>query len=285
VSDVPQEPANRFQVGPVELGRRLALIAGPCVIEDRGFLLRLAEKLARVAAELEVGLIFKASYDKANRTSGSSFRGPGLEEGLRLLAEVRESTGLPVLTDVHSPTEAAASGEVVDIVQVPAFLCRQTDLVEACAATGLPVNVKRGQFLAPDDTAHIVGKLLDGGCRRIILTERGYSFGYHDLVVDLRALTAMRSTGALICYDATHSLQQPGGATGHSGGLRRLAPPLARAAVAYGVDTVFCEVHPDPQRAKSDAATQLPLERFAEFAGQLLAFDALRRELGEITLD
>lgn len=278
-------PSGRFSVGEVRLGDGLALICGPCVIEEREGLLRLAEALAATARSLGLGLIFKASYDKANRTAGRSYRGPGLEEGLRLLEAVREATGLPVLTDVHTTEEAAAAGEVVDALQVPAFLCRQTSLIEACAETGLPVNVKRGQFLAPDDTAHIVEKLLSRGCAEIILTERGYSFGYHDLVVDLRSLTLMRATGALVCYDATHSLQRPGGAAGHSGGLRSLAPPLARAAVAYGVDLVFCEVHPEPGRALSDAATQLPLDHFAAFARQLKAVDELRRELGEIEID
>jgi 2-dehydro-3-deoxyphosphooctonate aldolase (KDO 8-P synthase) len=280
-----KQPRDSFSIGDVELGGRLVFIAGPCVIEGRDFLLGLAEALAGLARERGVGLIFKASYDKANRTSIDSFRGPGLEEGLKLLDDVAEAAGLPVLTDVHSPAEARTAAKVVDALQVPAFLCRQTDLISAAGAAGKPVNVKRGQFLAPDDTDHVVAKLLAAGCDEIILTERGYTFGYHDLIVDLRSLVRMRRSGALVCYDATHSLQQPGGAAGRSGGLRRLAPPLARGAVACGVDAVFCEVHPDPAHARSDAATQLPLERFGALIDQLRALDELRRELGELELD
>ncbi len=276
------EPMRKFSVGSVELGEELVFIAGPCVIEERDLTLLIAESLAGLAAERGVGLVFKASYDKANRTSLSSFRGPGLDEGLKILAEVRDVTGLPVLTDVHSPEEARAAGDVIDCLQVPAFLCRQTDLVIACARTGKPVNVKKGQFLAPDDTHHIVAKLTGAGCDRIILTERGFSFGYHDLVVDLRSLSVMRETGALVCYDATHSLQQPGGTSGRTGGLRHLVGPLARAAAAFGVDAVFAEAHPDPPRAKSDPATVWPLDTFGRLMDQLLAIDNLRRELGEL---
>ncbi|HUT99643.1 MAG TPA: 3-deoxy-8-phosphooctulonate synthase [bacterium] len=279
------EPLSVFNVGTVELGRELVFIAGPCVIEDRDSTLRVAERLADLAMERGCGLIFKSSYDKANRTGGESFRGPGLEEGLRVLVEVREAIGLPVLTDVHSPEEARAAGEVVDCLQVPAFLCRQTDLVTACALTGKPVNVKKGQFLAPDDTRHIVAKLTSAGCDRIILTERGYAFGYHDLVVDLRSLAVMREIGALVCYDATHSLQQPGGASGQTGGLRAFVPPLARAAAAFGVDALFAETHPDPPRAKSDPATVWPLNSFGRLMDQILAVDGLRRELGKLGPD
>ncbi|MCX7021453.1 MAG: 3-deoxy-8-phosphooctulonate synthase [bacterium] len=279
------EPRRQFNVGPVELGRDLVFIAGPCVVEDRDSTLRVAERLADLAMERGCGLIFKSSYDKANRTGGESFRGPGLEEGLRVLVEVREATGLPVLTDVHSPEEARAAGEVVDCLQVPAFLCRQTDLITACALTGKPVNVKKGQFLAPDDTRHIVAKLTAAGCDRIILTERGYAFGYHDLVVDLRSLAVMRETGALVCYDATHSLQQPGGSSGQTGGLRAFVPPLARAAAAFGVDALFAETHPDPSRAKSDPATVWPLDGFGRLMDQVLAVDGLRRELEKLFPD
>ena len=279
------EPQRQFNVGPVELGRELVFIAGPCVIEDRDSTLRVAERLAELARERGCGLIFKSSYDKANRTGGGSFRGPGMEEGLRVLAEFREATGLPVLTDVHSPEEARSAGEVADCLQVPAFLCRQTDLVTACARTGKPVNVKKGQFLAPDDTRHVVAKLTAAGCDRIILTERGYAFGYHDLVVDLRSLAVMRETGALVCYDATHSLQQPGGSTGQTGGLRVFVPPLARAAAAFGVDALFAETHPDPPRAKSDPATVWPLDTFGRLMDQVLAVDRLRRELGRLGPD
>jgi 2-dehydro-3-deoxyphosphooctonate aldolase (KDO 8-P synthase) len=279
------EPLKRFSIGGVGLGDRLVFIAGPCVVEDRDSTLRIAGRLAALSAERGVGLVFKASYDKANRTSGESFRGPGLQEGLRILSDVRDATGLPVLTDVHSPEEALTAGEVVDCVQLPAFLCRQTDLVTACARTGIPVNVKKGQFLAPDDTRHVVAKLTGAGCDRIILTERGFAFGYHDLVVDLRSLSAMRETGALVCYDATHSLQQPGGSSGLTGGLRCLVAPLARAAAAYGVDAIFVETHPDPPRARSDPATVWPLDSFGRLLDQLLALDGLRRELGELTCD
>jgi len=279
------EPLSVFHIGPVELGRELVFIAGPCVIEGRDSTLRIAERLFDLARERGCGLVFKSSYDKANRTAGSSFRGPGLEEGLRILAEVREATGLPVLTDVHSTEEARTAGGVVDCLQVPAFLCRQTDLVTACAETGRPVNVKKGQFLAPDDARHIVAKLTGAGCDKILLTERGFAFGYHDLVVDLRSLAEMRRTGALVCYDATHSLQQPGGSSGLTGGIRSLVPPLARAAAAFGVDALFAETHPDPLRAKSDPATVWPLDTFGQLMDQLLAVDRLRREFGELMSD
>ena len=273
-----------FNIASVKLGPGLVFIAGPCVIESRDHTLRIAERLRSLAEERGVGLVFKASYDKANRTSLTSFRGPGREEGLRILAAVRDETGLPILTDVHSPADARAAGEVVDCLQVPAFLCRQTDLIVAAARTGKPVSVKRGQFLAPDDTVHIVNKLRESGCEHPLLTERGYAFGYHDLVVDLRALTAMKATGAAVVFDATHSLQQPGGASGLTGGLRELTLPLARAAVAYGVDAIFAETHPDPPNAKSDPATVFPLEHFGRLMDQLIAVDELRRRLGEVEI-
>ncbi len=270
---------NPFNIASVKLGEQLVFIAGPCVIESHDHTLRIAERLRSLAEERNVGLVFKASYDKANRTSLTSFRGPGRDEGLRILAAVRDATGLPLLTDIHSPADARAAGEVVDCLQVPAFLCRQTDLIVAAAGTGRPVSVKRGQFLAPDDTVHIVNKLRESGCAHPLLTERGYAFGYHDLVVDLRALTAMKATGAAVVYDATHSLQQPGGASGLTGGLRELTLPLARAAVAYGVDAIFAETHPDPPNAKSDPATVFPLEQFGRLMDQLLAVDEVRRRL------
>jgi len=270
---------NPFNISSVKLGEQLVFIAGPCVIESHDHTLRIAERLRSLAEERSVGLVFKASYDKANRTSLTSFRGPGRDEGLRILAAVRDETGLPLLTDIHSPADARAAGEVVDCLQVPAFLCRQTDLIVAAAQTGKPVSVKRGQFLAPDDTVHIVNKLRESGCANPLLTERGYAFGYHDLVVDLRALTAMKATGAAVVFDATHSLQQPGGASGLTGGLRELTLPLARAAVAYGVDAIFAETHPDPPKAKSDPATVFPLEQFGRLMDQLMAVDELRRRL------
>jgi 2-dehydro-3-deoxyphosphooctonate aldolase (KDO 8-P synthase) len=222
-----------------------------------------AERLARITAEAKVPFIYKSSYDKANRSSVRGYRGPGLREGLRILGRVKAVTGLPVLSDVHEVAEVEPAAEVLDVLQVPAFLCRQTDLVLACARTGKPVNVKKGQFLAPGDMANVVEKLRSAGNERILLTERGTSFGYHDLVVDMRSLVAMRGLGWPVAYDATHSLQKPGGA--ETGGDRRYAFPLMRAAVACGVDALFFEAHPDPERALSDAGTQLPLAEAEAF--------------------
>ncbi len=254
------------KVGGVSIGRRhpLVLIAGPCVIEGRRSCLELAGRLARLARRDGIPLIFKASYDKANRTSHESYRGPGLVRGLEILAEVKERYGLPLLVDVHSEHEVAPAAQVADILQLPAFLCRQTDLVLALGESGRVVNIKKGQFLAPDDVRHIVAKVESTGNRRILLTERGTSFGYHDLVADMRSLAIMRESGYPVVFDATHSVQRPGGAQGRSGGERRFAPLLARAAVAAGCDAVFLETHLRPEEALSDAATQL---RFADLAG------------------
>jgi len=239
-------------------GASLGIIAGPCAIESPDLVLRTATKLAALCQARRLPFVFKSSYKKANRSSLGSYTGPGIEEGLSALARVRREVGVAVLTDVHEASEVRAVAEVVDCLQIPAFLSRQTDLLAACARTGKPVNVKKGQFLAPDDMTHVVEKLTAAGCDRLMLTERGTTFGHHDLVVDFRGLVVMKDTGWPVVYDATHSLQHPGG--GVTGGDRRFAVPLALAAVAAGVDALFFETHPDPDRALSDAATQIPLD-------------------------
>jgi 2-dehydro-3-deoxyphosphooctonate aldolase (KDO 8-P synthase) len=250
-------------IGGVKMGGRrpLALIAGPCVIEGRRQCLDLAGRLARLAREEKIPLIFKASYDKANRTSHESFRGPGLTRGLAILAEIKERYGLPILTDVHSETEVPFAARVADVLQCPAFLCRQTDLVLALGASGKPVNIKKGQFMAPVDIRPILAKLESTGNRQIIVTERGFSFGYHNLVADLRSLPWMRSYGYPVVFDATHSVQLPGGAGDRSGGDAALAEVLARAAVAAGCDGVFIETHLRPEQALSDKDTMIPFAR------------------------
>lgn len=248
--------SDRVSIGG---GAPLALIAGPCVIEGRRACLDLARRLTDWAGEQRIPFIFKASYDKANRSSGASFRGPGLEAGLAVLAEVRERFRVPVLTDVHREEDAAAVARVVDVLQVPAFLCRQTDLILAMAATGRPVNVKKGQFLAPWDMGQVVAKIEEAGNRRILLTERGTSFGYRNLVADMRSMPIMRQTGYPVIFDATHSVQLPGAGGTKSGGEREWAPYLARAAVAAGCDAVFVETHPRPERGLSDAANMMRL--------------------------
>ena len=237
-------------------GGQLLLIAGPCVIEGEEFALRHARRVAEVAQKHGVAAVFKCSFDKANRTSGKSYRGPGLREGLRVLAKVKQETGLAVLTDVHSEDQCAPAAEVVDVLQIPAFLCRQTDLLLAAGRTGRAVNVKKGQFLAPEDMKNVVAKLLEVGCKDVLLTERGASFGYHNLVVDMRGLITMRQF-APVCFDATHSVQRPGSQGDATGGDRTLAPPLARAAAAVGIDALFCEVHEDPDQALSDGPNSL----------------------------
>lgn len=252
----------------VGAGRPLFVIAGPDVIESEELVLRHAARLKDVCARLGVPFAFKCSYDKANRTSIKSYRGPGLTEGLRVLRKVKETVGVPILTDVHETAEIAAAAAVVDVLQIPAFLCRQTALLQAAARTGLAVNVKKGQFLAPADMRNAADKVTAAGGDRVILTERGTTFGYGDLVVDMRALVVMRESGWPVVYDATHSLQRPGGA--ETGGDRRFAFPLMRAAVACGVDGLFFECHPEPARALSDAATQLPLEDAERFLDEAL---------------
>ena len=246
-------------------GRPLALIAGPCVIETRESTLRLAEGIRRIAQSVGMPLVFKASFDKANRSSVESYRGPGLEEGLAILAAVKREAGVPVTSDIHEPAQAAPAAEAVDLLQVPAFLCRQTDLLLAAARTGRPVNVKKGQFMAPWDMANVVGKLRAGapGEAKVLLTERGTSFGYNNLVSDLRSIALMQRLGCPVVYDATHSVQLPGGEGSRSGGQRELIEPLALAAVAAGCDALFIETHEAPERALSDAATMLPLGRLA----------------------
>jgi 2-dehydro-3-deoxyphosphooctonate aldolase (KDO 8-P synthase) len=246
---------------------RLGVIAGPCVAEDLALCLEVARELKRVASKLDLPLVFKSSYAKENRSSIGSYRGPGIEAGLDILAAVRAESALPVISDIHDPEEAAIASRVLDVLQVPAFLCRQTPLLLACAATGKPVNVKKGQFVAPEDMIGAVEKLRTAGCPGILLTERGATFGYHDLVVDMRSFTRMGFEGVVTVYDVTHSLQTPGGPV--TGGAREYALPLARAAVAAGAQAVFLETHPDPARARSDAATQLPLASVEGLLGEL----------------
>jgi 2-dehydro-3-deoxyphosphooctonate aldolase (KDO 8-P synthase) len=247
------------------------IIAGPCVIESERLTLEIAEKLARMAGDLDLGVVFKASYDKANRTSLESFRGPGKEEGLRILQRVREETGLPVVSDIHGPGDAEAAAQVLDVIQIPAFLCRQTDLLLAAGRTGKPINLKKGQFLSPWDMAHAVEKIRSTGNPNVLLTERGTSFGYHNLVVDFRGIPAMQSTGCPVVFDATHSVQLPGGMDGRSGGERDMAPVLARAAVAAGADGVFMEVHPEPDRALCDGPNALLLDGVTGLISRLQA--------------
>ena len=258
----PPQKTRAVRAGSVTFGGarpRLALIAGPCAMEGREALLDLAGRLAAFAKKHDVPLVFKASYDKANRTSAASYRGPGLSQGLAWLAEVKEKYRLPVLVDVHEPSQAAPAAEVADILQLPAFLCRQTDLVLALGATGRVVNIKKGQFLSPWDIAHVVKKVESTGNKKILLTERGASFGYGNLVADMRSLLIMRQLGYPVIFDATHSVQLPGGRTDGTGGDGRWAPYLARAACAVGIDGLFLEVHPNPPASKSDKDNVLPL--------------------------
>jgi 2-dehydro-3-deoxyphosphooctonate aldolase (KDO 8-P synthase) len=253
-------------------GGELFVIAGPCVLETRALALSIAESLRDVCAARGLPLVFKASYDKANRTKVSSGRGPGIDEGLTMLSEVKRRVGVPVLTDVHLPDECASAAEVVDVLQIPAFLCRQTDLVLAAAGTGKAVNVKKGQFLAPWDMAHVTAKCAAAGNRNVLVTERGTTFGYGRLVVDMTGLEELARTGHPVVFDATHSVQRPGGSDGTTGGERRLAPVLARAALATGeVDGVFFEVHPDPDHAPSDGPNMVRLEEFAGILDGLVA--------------
>jgi len=264
-------------LGDITFGdaRPFVLIAGPCVIESEAHTTDLALALAAITRRAGVPFIFKASFDKANRTSGGSFRGPGLDEGLRILASVKSRTGVPVLTDIHEPAQAASAAAVVDVLQIPAFLSRQTDLIVAAAQTGRVVNIKKGQFLAPEDIRHAVAKAAAAGNSRVIVTERGTSFGYHDLVVDMRAFPIMRDLGFPVVFDVTHSLQLPGGGDGVTAGLAQYIEPLASAGVGAGVDGVFLEVHDDPANAKSDAQNALPLARLEPLLERLKAIDAV----------
>ncbi len=252
-----------IRVGSVRIGRGLpiVLIAGPCVIETESATLRLAERLAKLTARLRIPLIFKASYDKANRTSHRSFRGPGIAEGLKVLKKVKDKIGVPVISDVHCRQELDAASEVLDVLQVPAFLCRQTDLIMRTAETGKTLNIKKGQFLAPWDIRNIIGKIESTGNNSILITERGSSFGYNNLIVDMRSLPILREMGYPVIFDATHSTQLPGGEGTSSGGESRFVETLARAAVAAGCDGLFIEVHPRPSHAPCDSAAMLPLKR------------------------
>ena len=272
-------------VSPVQLdsivfgeGRPFVLIAGPCVIESEAHAGMLARELVTLTTRLGVPFIFKASFDKANRTSGHSFRGPGLHEGLRVLHAIKARYGVPILTDIHEPGQAGPAAETADVLQIPAFLARQTDLLLAAAATGRVVNIKKAQFMAPDDVRHAVAKVREAGNPRIIVTERGSSFGYHNLVVDMRAFPMMREQGFPVVFDVTHSLQLPGAGDGVTAGLAQYIEPLASAGVAAGVDGVFLEVHDAPERAKSDAQNALALDRLEALLVRLMALDAIVKQ-------
>ena len=272
---------REIAIGNVKLGgnRPLTLIAGPCVIENELATLRAAERLMTICNALDISLIFKASYDKANRTSVNSFRGVGMKEGLRILGKTRDSLEIPVLSDIHSIEQVLPAAEVLDVLQVPAFLCRQTDLVVAVAKTGKVVNVKKGQFLAPWDMENVVVKVESAGNERIILTERGVSFGYNNLVVDMRSFPIMRGTGYPVVFDATHSVQLPGGQGGSSGGQREFVEYLSRAAVATGIDGVFMEVHENPDKALCDGPNSIKLDDLADILKQLKSIDAIVKKL------
>ena len=256
----------------------LLLIAGPCVIESEAHALGLAHALRDIARRAGVQYVFKASYDKANRTSAGSFRGPGLVEGLRVLAKIRETAGVPILTDIHEPAQAASAAAVSDVLQIPAFLSRQTDLLTAAARTGKVVNIKKGQFLAPADIRHAIAKVTAAGNERVIVTERGFTFGYNNLVVDMRAFPIMRGLGYPVVYDVTHSLQLPGGGDGVTAGQAEFIEPMAAAGVAAGLDGVFMEVHERPSEARSDAQNALPLERLEPLLNKLVRIHAIARE-------
>lgn len=273
--DTPPVPVGAVTIGG---GHPLVLIAGPCVIESHAHALDVATAVRDIARRCGVPYVFKASFDKANRTSATSFRGPGLDDGLRVLAEVKSRVGVPVLTDIHEPWQAARAADVVDALQIPAFLCRQTDLLVAAARTGRTVNIKKGQFVAPDDMRHAIAKVTAAGNPHVIVTERGTSFGYHNLVVDMRSFPILRGLGAPVVFDVTHSLQLPGGGDGISAGQAEFIEPLASAGVAAGVDGVFIEVHEAPERAKSDAQTALRLGRLEPLLARLVNIDAVARE-------
>ncbi|MCA9120226.1 MAG: 3-deoxy-8-phosphooctulonate synthase [Planctomycetaceae bacterium] len=269
-------PENFAQVGPYPCGKGhpLLLIAGPCVLESESLALDIATRLAALAKSLEVHLVFKGSFDKANRTSIDSYRGVGLEVGMEILKKVREVTGLPVTTDIHESYQAAPVGEACDLIQIPAFLARQTDLLIAAARTGRAVNVKKGQFLAPWDMRHVVGKLVASGCSNVLLCERGTFFGYGRLVNDMRAIPQLQELEAPVIFDATHSVQEPGGLGATTGGNRAMVEPLARAAIAVGVDGLFFETHPDPASSPSDGPNMIPLEDFPALIERLLKLRA-----------
>lgn len=272
--------ARSIEVGKLSIGnaRPLTIIAGPCQLESRAHALEMSTALAEMASKLGIGLIYKTSFDKANRTSIDTPRGLGLADSLPILAEVRETTGLPVLTDVHLPEHCAPAAQAADVLQIPAFLCRQTDLVVAAAETGAALNIKKGQFLAPWDMKNVVGKLSAAGNDKVLVTERGASFGYNTLVSDMRSLPVLAETGYPVVFDATHSVQQPGGLGGTSGGQREFVPVLARAAVAVGVSAVFMETHQDPDNAPSDGPNMVPLRHVKGLLETLLAIDAVAKQ-------
>ncbi len=275
--------ASHVAAGAVRFGNDLpiSIIAGPCQLESRAHALEVASALKEIASRLKIGLVYKTSFDKANRTSAAAARGIGLMQALPIFAEIRSKLGLPVLTDVHEPAQCTEVAQAVDVLQIPAFLCRQTDLLLAAAATGKVVNVKKGQFLAPWDMANVVAKITGAGNPDVLVTERGVSFGYNTLVSDMRALPIMARTGTPVIFDATHSVQQPGGKGTSSGGEREFVPVLARAAVAVGVAGVFIETHPDPDHAPSDGPNMVPLREFEGLLRTLMAFDALAKNLDQ----
>ena len=267
-------PAGSVSFGT---GHPLGFILGPCVIESEQHAVEIAIAVKEIATRVGVPVVFKASFDKANRTSLNSFRGPGLKDGLRVLGRVKERTGLPILTDIHEPAQAAAAADVADVLQIPAFLSRQTDLIVAAARTGRAVNVKKGQFLAPKDMAHVIAKITESGNRNVLVTERGVSFGYNNLVVDPRAFPMLRALGYPVIFDVTHSLQLPGAGDGVTAGLAEYIEPMAQAGVGAGVDGVFMEVHEEPSRARSDAANALRLDRVEPLLRRLVALDKIVR--------
>ena len=278
----------KFEIGggncsvnnPVEVGLEgpLFIMAGPCVIESEQSCLEIANTLAEIQSKHRIGMIFKASFDKANRSSASSYRGPGMQKGLEMLSSVRRSTGLAVMTDIHEPKQAEIAGEVVDCLQVPAFLCRQTDLLAACAKTSKPINIKKGQFMSPDEMKNVVDKMISFGNEKIMLTERGTFFGYNRLVNDMTAIDTMKKLGCPVIFDATHSTQQPGGLGDASAGRPEMAPILAKAAIAAGANGLFLEVHPEPAKAKSDAGCVMPLNQLEEVVKVCKEiFDVVRR--------
>lgn len=276
------EMSRKVIVGNIQFGQdQFPLIAGPCVIESRDHSLKMAESIKAVADGAGFPFVFKSSFDKANRSSIQSFRGPGFEEGLKILSDVKAESGVPILTDIHEPGQAKVVAEVADILQIPAFLCRQTDLLTAAAETGNVVNVKKGQFLAPWDMKNVVAKLEAVGCEQILLTERGHQFGYNNLVSDMRSIPIMQSLGTPVVFDATHSAQLPGGGGDHTAGLREYIPVVAQAAVAAGCDALFMEVHDNVDQAKSDAATQWPLDQLEELLVRLKRIRAAVREKHE----
>ncbi|MDR9770210.1 3-deoxy-8-phosphooctulonate synthase [Acetomicrobium sp.] len=267
---------KRVKVGDITIGEgRFVLVAGPCVLESLELVLEVAREVKKMCDDLGLAYIFKSSFDKANRTSIHSFRGPGLEVGLRWLEQVKSMIGVPVLTDIHEPNQAERAAQVVDVIQIPAFLCRQTDLLVSAAKTGKPLNIKKAQFVSPYDMRFVLEKARESGNDRVILCERGATFGYNELVVDFRSIPIMRSFGCPVMFDATHSVQMPGGLGGVSGGDRRFVLPLARAAVSIGIDALFMEVHPSPNEAKSDGPNMIALSDLRDLLGQLVALDDL----------